>query len=153
MNERNVKEIIIRALRLVLINFFIFVLINCSENRPEEIIIKDPHLYVPLKGSAVTGGYLSVTNKSKNTIKINGIDCSDIRAEIHETKMNTKGVMSMTEIDSLTLRSGETHIFMPGGKHIMFWGLSEYNKGYLKCKFLVSEGEAIDINFLVENRG
>ena len=153
MNESKVKERNISASRLLVMSFFICVLINCSEDQASNIIIKDPHLYVPLKGSSVTGGYLSISNKSKSIIKINGIDCYNIKAEIHETKMNTEGRMSMKKVNSLELEPGSTDIFMPGGKHIMFWGLSEYNEEYLKCKFLVSEGKPIDIRFLVEKRG
>ena len=101
----------------------------------------------------MTSGYLGIYNESSDIIEIKGIDCSPIRAEIHETKMNSQEGMSMKKIDSFLLEPGENSIFVPGGKHVMFWGLNNYNSEYLRCIFLVSEGQPIEINFLVEERG
>lgn len=153
MIENNVINRMIRVLRLVVISFLISVLASCSENQYSKVIIKDPHLYVPLNGSMMTSGYLGIYNESSDIIEIKGIDCSPIRAEIHETKMNSQEGMSMKKIDSFLLEPGENSIFVPGGKHVMFWGLNNYNSEYLRCIFLVSAGQPIEINFLVEERG
>jgi copper(I)-binding protein len=153
MEENKLKIIMINAFRYVFLSFFIFFITNCSESQSTEVIIKDPHLYVPLEGSAMTSGYLSITNTSGKAIEINGIDCLQIRAEIHETSLNAQGTMKMKKVDSFLLKPGTSSIFVPGGKHVMFWGLNNYDNEHLKCSFIVADGDAIDINFLVQERG
>ena len=127
-------------------------MISCAETSPVKVIIKDAHLYVPLKGSMMTSGYLSIVNKSNENIEILSIDCSPIRAEIHETTINAKGLMKMTKPNSV-LESQSSTIFVPGGKHIMFWGLNEFDSKYLPCSFSFVDGDSINFNFLVQTRG
>ena len=153
MEEKKLKIIMINAFRYVFLSFFIFFLTNCSESQSTEVIIKDPHLYVPLEGSTMTSGYLSITNTSTKAIEINGIDCLQIRAEIHETTLNAQGTMKMKKVDSFLLKPGTSSIFVPGGKHVMFWGLNNYDNEHLKCNFIVADRDAIEINFLVQERG
>jgi len=153
MEENKLKIMMINAFRYVFLSFFIFFLTNCSESQSAEVIIKDPHLYVPLEGSTMTSGYLSITNTSGKAIEINGIDCLQIRAEIHETSLNAQGTMKMKKVDSFLLKPGTSSIFVPGGKHVMFWGLNNYDNEHLKCNFIVANGDAIEINFLVQKRG
>jgi|TARA_B100000767_G_scaffold96766_1_gene92899 copper(I)-binding protein len=132
---------------------FSFIVISCAETSPVKVIIKDAHLYVPLKGSMMTSGYLSIVNKSNENIEILSIDCSPIRAEIHETTINAKGLMKMTKPNSVVLESQSSTIFVPGGKHIMFWGLNEFDSKYLPCSFSFVDGDSINFNFLVQTRG
>ena len=126
-------------------------MISCAETSPVKVIIKDAHLYVPLKGSMMTSGYLSIVNKSDENIEILSIDCSPIRAEIHETIINAKGLMKMTKPNSVVLESQSSTIFVPGGKHIMFWGLNGFDSKYLPCSFSFVDGESINFNFLLFN--
>jgi len=127
--------------------------ISCAETSPVKVIIEDAHLYVPLKGSTMTSGYLSIVNESDENIEILSIDCSPIRAEIHETSINAKGLMKMTKPNSVVLESQSSTIFVPGGKHIMFWGLNEFDSKYLPCSFSFVDGDSINFNFLVQTRG
>jgi copper(I)-binding protein len=101
----------------------------------------------------MTSGYLSIVNKSDENIEILSIDCSPIRAEIHETTINAKGLMKMTKPNSVVLESQSSTIFVPGGKHIMFWGLNEFDSKYLPCSFSFVDGDSINFNFLVQTRG
>ena len=128
-------------------------MISCAETSPVKVIIKDAHLYVPLKGSMMTSGYLSIVNKSNENFEILSIDCSPISAEIHETTINAKGLMKMTKPNSVVLESQSSTIFVPGGKHIMFWGLNEFDSKYLPCSFSFVDGDSINFNFLVQTRG
>ena len=70
------------------------ILASCTNVEKEKIIIKDAHLYVPLKGSMMTSGYLSISNQTTNDIQISSIDCSPVRAEVHETIVNSEGLMT-----------------------------------------------------------
>ena len=117
------------------------------------MIIKDAHLYVPLKGSMMTSGYLSMENTANKSFEITGISCSSSRAEIHETKINTAGIMTMEKRDRFVLTSFEKIIFVPGGKHIMLWGLSDPTENYLDCSFNVYDEDPINFKFTVQKRG
>ena len=70
-------------------SLLLVIVTNCTRS-PEGLIIKDAHLYVPLNGSMMTGGYLSISNVTEESIEIIEIDCSPYRAEIHETKIDNQ---------------------------------------------------------------
>ena len=135
------------------ISFFTFIIISCSKQTPQDVIIKDAHLYVPLKGSMMTSGYLSMENTANKSFEITGISCSSSRAEIHETKVNATGIMTMEKKDTFVLNPFEKIIFVPGGKHIMLWGLSNPTENYLDCSFNVYDEDPINFKFTVQKRG
>ena len=139
--------------KFIFISFFTFIIISCSKQTPQKVIIKDAHLYVPLKGSMMTSGYLSMENTSDKSFKITGISCTSSRAEIHETKVNAAGIMKMEKKDTFDLSPFEKIIFVPGGKHIMLWGLSDLTENFLDCSFNVYDEDPINFKFTVQKRG
>ena len=143
------KKYLVRAF---IISLVLGILTNCTRS-PEGIVIKDAHLYTPLKGSMMTGGYLSVSNNSDDFIEIEGIDCAPFKAEIHETKIDSMGIMKMEKVESLPLNADSQIIFVPGGIHIMLWGLSNFKEAELECAFELIDKDPIMFNFEVLNRG
>ena len=139
-------------LKAFVISLVIGIVTNCTRS-PEGIVIKDAHLYTPLKGSMMTGGYLSVSNNNDDVIEIKGIDCAPFKAEIHETKIDSMGIMKMEKVESLSLNAGSQIIFVPGGIHIMLWGLSDFKKAELECSFELIDKDPIMFNFEVLSRG
>ena len=139
--------------KVIFISFFTFIIIGCSKQTPQEVIIKDAHVYVPLKGSMMTSGYLSMENTSNKSFEITGISCSSSRAEIHETKVNAEGIMKMEKKDTFVLSPFEKIIFVPGGKHIMLWALSDLTENFLDCSFNVYDEDPINFKFTVQKRG
>jgi len=139
-------------LKAFVITLVLGIIINCTGS-PEGIVIKDAHLYTPLKGSMMTGGYLSVSNKSDDFIEIKDIDCAPFKAEIHETKIDSMGIMKMEKVESLLLNADSQIIFVPGGKHIMLWGLSGFKEAELECSFKLTDKDPIMFNFEVLSRG
>ena len=101
----------------------------------------------------MTSGYLSMENTVNKSFVITGISCSTFRTEIHETKVNAVGVMTMKKKDTFVLNPFEKIIFVPGGKHIMLWGLSDPNENYLDCSFNVYDEDPINFKFTVQKRG
>ena len=101
----------------------------------------------------MTSGYLSMKNNANKSFQITGISCSSSRAEIHETKVSASGIMTMEKKDSFVLNPFEKIIFVPGGKHIMLWGLSDLSKNYLDCSFNVFDEDPINFKFTVQKRG
>ena len=151
--NKKMKMTKIDLAKVFLIISIAFISVNCSKPNQEVVIIKDAHLYVPLKGSMMTSGYLSISNSSKKSIEIIGIDCTPIRAEIHETKMNAEGMMRMSKINSFILEADTSDIFMPGGKHVMFWGLNDFKEEYLNCYFEMTTEDRVQFKFSVQKRG
>ena len=139
--------------KVIFISFFTFLIIGCSKQNPQEVIIKDAHLYAPLKGSMMTSGYLSMENTANKSFEIIGISCLSSRAEIHETKVSASGIMTMEKKDTFVLNPFEKIIFVPGGKHIMLWGMSDPNEKYLDCSFNVYDEDPINFKFTLQKRG
>ena len=139
--------------KVIFISFFTFIIIGCSKQISQEVIIKDAHVYVPLKGSMMTSGYLSMENTSNKSFEITGISCSSSSAEIHETKINAAGIMTMKKKDRFVLTPFEKIIFVPGGKHVMIWGWSDPTENYLDCSFNVYGEDPINFKFTVQKRG
>ena len=92
-------------------------------------------------------------NTSNKSFKITGISCSSSRAEIHETKINAAGIMTMEKRNRFVLTPFEKIIFVPGRKHIMLWGLSDPAENYIDCSFNVYDDDPINFKFTVQKRG
>ena len=101
----------------------------------------------------MTSGYLSMENTANKSFQITGISCSSSKAEIHETKVSTAGIMTMEKKDTFVLNPFEKIIFVPGGKHIMLWGLSDLTENYLDCSFYAFDEDPINFKFTVKKRG
>ena len=130
---------------------FIYCLVipGCNDTSKPGIIIKDAHLYLPLKGSDMTAGYLRLENNQPNKITINSIECEKVNASIHETILNSEGLMKMKKLEMLTV-DGESNLnFIPGGKHVMLSGLREFKENILVCAFLSNSGIEIPFTFEV----
>ena len=84
------------------------ILTQCSDKDLSEIIVSDAIMYVPLEGSPMTAGYLTVTNRSDASVDIEGIHCNSIRAEIHDISSTDTGVMKMGKINTYSLKSGSS---------------------------------------------
>ena len=139
-------------LKAFVISLVLTIFTNCTGS-PEGIVIKDAHLYTPLKGSMMTGGYLSLSNISDDFVEIKDIDCAPFKAEIHETKTDSTGIMKMEKIESLLLNPDSQIIFVPGGKHIMLQGLSGFKEPELDCSFILTDQDPIKFKFEVIKRG
>jgi len=156
LNNTGVNSIMIKFvnfLKIFSLQILIFISLGCSDFEENKIIIKDAHLYVPLKGSKITSGYMSIKNNTDVELQVSGIDCSPIRAEVHETTMTLEGTMKMEKIESFFLNPGMSTIFTPGGKHVMLWGLDGYGEKQLNCNFLISNQAPIKFAFSIKNRG
>jgi len=68
---------------------------------------------------SMTAGYLVVSNRSGDTVRIVGAAASGAgRAELHESRAED-GVMRMVPVAVLSLAPSERAVFEPGGLHLM----------------------------------
>lgn len=129
------------------------ILTQCSDKDLSEIIVSDAIMYVPIEGSPMTAGYLTVTNRSDASVDIEGINCNSIRAEIHDISSTDTGVMKMGKMNTYSLKSGSSLVLEPGGKHVMAWGLQQINSEYVDCSVVVSDADPVKFKFLLKDRG
>jgi len=132
-------------------SIFIYCLVitGCNDTSKLGIIIKDAHLYLPLKGTDISAGYFRLENNQNKKIVINSIECEKVKASIHETILNSDGVMKMKKLEMFAVEAKSNLNFMPGGKHVMFSGLKEFEESILVCAFLSNTGIEIPITFEV----
>tara|TARA_Y100001936_G_scaffold29253_1_gene27447 strand:+ start:354 stop:758 length:405 start_codon:yes stop_codon:yes gene_type:complete len=128
---------------------FFLLIPGCNDINKSDIIIKDAHLYLPLKGAEMAAGYLRLENNQTKKIVISSIECRKIKASLHETIVDSEGVMKMKKLEMFVVDPGSHVNFMPGGKHVMFSGLREFEESVLRCAFLSNTGVEFPFSFEV----
>lgn len=89
----------------------------------------------------VLAGYLTLRNPSGRAITITGASCPDFaRVEIHEMGM-ANGMMTMKQLDSLTVPAGGRVMLKPGGFHLML----------ISPKKAFQAGDTITVTFELDN--
>ena len=129
--------------------WIMFILFSCSYEETENLIIKDAHLYLPLKGSEMAAGYLRLENNQTKKIVISSIECRKVKASLHETIVDSEGVMKMKKLEMFVVDPGSNVNLMPGGKHVMFSGLKEFKESVLTCAFSSNTGVEFPFAFEV----
>ena len=122
---------------------------GCNDINKPDIIIKDAHLYLPLKGAEMAAGYLRLENNQTKKIVISSIECRNAKASLHETVVDSEGVMKMKKLEMFVVDPGSNANFMPGGKHVMFSGLKEFKESVLMCAFSTNAGAEFPFAFKV----
>ena len=107
-------------------------------------------------GAKIAGGYLTVTNNSKEPDRlVSATSPIADHAEIHEMSM-TDGVMKMRPLpNGLIIKPGETVALKPGGYHMMFMGLKQPLKPgeAMKATLVFEKAGRLDVNFKVGGIG
>ena len=68
---------------------------------------------------SVMAGYLNLSNHSHQAVTVDAVSSPQFHSiELHRTKLQN-GMMHMQQIERLTLESGDTIAFEPGGYHLM----------------------------------
>ena len=146
MIKLNIKN---KFLNIFCIFVFFLLIPGCNDINKSDIIIKDAHLYLPLKGAEMAAGYLRLENNQTKKIVISSIECRKIKASLHETIVDSEGVMKMKKLEMFVVDPGSHVNFMPGGKHVMFSGLKQFKESVLTCAFLSNTGVEFPFSFEV----
>ena len=97
----------------------------------------------------MAAGYLRITNKQSTNIVINSIECEGVNAGLHETILDSEGLIKMQKLELFSIDSGTNVDFMPGGKHIMLSGFNQFEGDNLKGNFGSNDGSKIPFTFEV----
>jgi len=117
-----------------------------------DLVIDHPVAKTTPQTARAGAGYMKVTNTGDMADSLVAVEADFPRVMIHDTKVEDD-VASMFHIDAAEIAPGETVVFAPGGKHIMFMGLDgdPFEAGEVVEATLVFEKAGrIDVNFNVE---
>ncbi len=117
--------------------------------------IGNPWARATPKGSTVTAGYLTITNKGTEADRlIGGSAAPASRFEVHDT-VTEKGVARMRQVTSLEIKPGQTVELKPGGMHVMLMGLKQpLSKGQtVKGTLVFEKAGTLAVEFTVQAVG
>lgn len=117
--------------------------------------IGNPWTRATPKGSTVTAGYLTITNKGTQADRlIGGSAVPASRFEVHDTVIEN-GVGRMRQLTSLEIKPGETVTLKPGGMHVMLMGLKQpLSKGQkVKGTLVFEKAGTVAVEFTVQAVG
>jgi len=98
--------------------------VPAQEFRSGDIVISNPWSRATPKGSKVGAGYLVIENRGTRADRLLGGSVEAAASfEIHEVVVED-GVMKMRQLKDIELPPGASVEAKPGGRHIMFVGLS-----------------------------
>lgn len=121
-----------------------------------DLLIDQPWSRATVPGAKIGGAFLSVTNNGSVADRLVGVSVAFAgRAEIHES-LEENGVAKMREVEGgVEIKPGETVDLAPGGKHVMFIGLTQpLTKGQsVKGELTFEKAGKVDVEFTVEAPG
>jgi len=90
-----------------------------------DIVINAAHIRATIPGTNVTSAYMSIENKSDETVVLTGASSSvSDRIEIHQHIMNN-GMMSMRQVKQLSIKEQDQVILQPMGYHLMIFNVKK----------------------------
>jgi len=90
-----------------------------------DIVINAAHIRATIPGTNVTSAYMSLENKSDETVVLTGASSSvSDRIEIHQHIMNN-GMMSMRQVKQLSIKEQDQVILQPMGYHLMIFNVKK----------------------------
>jgi copper(I)-binding protein len=120
------------------------------------IEIDHPWARATPKGATVGAGYMTITNKGAEPVRLMGGSVLFARRfEVHSMAMEG-GVMKMREVkDGLEIKPGETVQLKPGGYHVMFVDLKQplAQGDRVKVTLDFAKAGTIDVEYPVEAMG
>lgn len=91
--------------------------------KPAEIRADDAWVRLPAVAGRPAVAYFTLHGGETPTTLINVVADRAIRAEMHES-MGSGGTMAMRPISAVPLPANGTIAFVPGGRHVMMFGLN-----------------------------
>ena len=130
----------------------VIVITLCMQAMPafsEMVKVDDVRWRAPIPGQTVGAVYLSLTNTGSSDRVFTGIQVDWAKkAEFHEHR-HSNGMMQMRKVEQLVVPAQQTLNLVPGGFHIMVFGVSgDIDSTPLELE-LIDEDETV-INVVIE---
>jgi copper(I)-binding protein len=97
-----------------------------------------------------SAGYVTLKGGAKADTLI-GATAPGVRIELHSMSMDG-GVMKMAKLDKVAVPAGGSASFVPGGNHLMIFGLSDAPKT-LPITLTFASGAKVTVNAVVKTAG
>ena len=115
------------------------------------VVIENAWLRLPVPGQKVAAGYCDIRNEGDAPATVVGF-FGPRRVEMHETRTED-GVARMRPLREVTVPARSTTKLMPGGKHLMLFGLDATSLGEtLTLRARLADGEEISAAFEVRGQ-
>lgn len=96
-----------------------FALMSCSQGTEKGIEVNNAWIREAPPGATVAALYFDINNSGADDYIVSIKSPVSEKAEIHNTEVSPDGTGMMVRLDKVSVGSGETLSFTPGGKHIM----------------------------------
>lgn len=100
-------------------------LVGCAEPGDASLRFEDARIRLPVPGTDKSVGYFQVTNTTSVLITLVSAQATNVRAIEFHTIIRDGDMMRMRRLDSVDVAPGETVEFVPGGNHLMMFGVGE----------------------------
>ena len=145
-----------REILAIVVSLSICGVASARQFEKDGLVIDNAWTRATPEGAKNGAGYLTITNKGKETDRLTGGTFPDAdEVQVHEMKMDGDR-MSMREMkDGLEIKPGDTVTLSPGGYHLMFVGLKKpIVKGSdVKGSLSFAKAGNVDVDFKVEGIG
>ncbi|MEJ6403397.1 copper chaperone PCu(A)C [Yoonia sp. 2307UL14-13] len=123
------------------------------EYKAGDLMIDHPVSFETAATARAGAGYMTITNNGDADDVLLRAEADFPRVELHET-VTEDGVATMQKQENVVLPAGESVRFEPGGKHVMFMGLSDpFEAGQeINVKLVFENAGEVDVIFNVEAR-
>lgn len=86
--------------------------------------ITHPWIALAPASAPTAAGYMRITNTGSAPDRLIGVESGlAAMAMMHESRTDAAGIATMAHLEAVEIAPGETVVFAPGGKHVMFMGL------------------------------
>ena len=129
-------------------------LLSADEYTVGDLVIDHPVAFETAATANSGAGYLTVTNNGDTDDRMVLIEADFPRVMLHETEVKDD-VARMIHLDAIDIPAGDTVVFQPGGRHVMFMGLNgdPFEVGEeINAKLVFENAGEIDVVFTVEAR-
>ncbi len=130
--------------------------VSSHQFEKDGLVIGHPWTRATPEGAKAGAGYMTITNKGKDTDKLTGGTFEGAeQVQIHEMKMEGDKMTMRQLTDGIEIKPGATITFAPGSYHLMFLGLTKPIAKGPNAKGSLSFEKAgnVDISYKVEDIG
>jgi copper(I)-binding protein len=105
-------------------NLIFFLSALYSFNVFAELTIESPRVRAMPPSVSNTAAFFTLHNSGSKDISLTSASTNiATKSQFHQHSMSDKGVMSMSQVDVVTIKAGQSFEFKSGGHHVMIMGL------------------------------
>jgi copper(I)-binding protein len=128
--------------------FIAIALLFTSLSAQADLTMLQGHVRAMPPGQPNTAAFMQVKNTGKGSITLVSAQTTAAKkSEFHTHTMNEKGVMSMTQVTSITIEPDQTFVFKSGAHHVMLMGLIQPLKPGASIELLLQDSTGTHYTF------